>query len=519
MLSDLRQHKVARVLFDEFHGEAWTIRPDVARKMHPEHPEDASYADAAGHLAERDFEVAANTDGPLTDAVAGGRRRARDRPALRRQVGAHGQRGLARCSRRKRSGPSRASCRAAAACSCSARPKQDKYGGNLNDLLAPFGIAHRERHRAGLPGQRQRARPGSLGEPAPGAGSPTLLHLVQAGRASTAPASLAADEPGAVVLRSGDEAQPARRRAPGRDSRTARAASWSSPTPTSSATTRIADLDHRQLWLNLVYWAALPAFARRPAADRLGGGARPGLGAPARRRPTRCAACRSPRARSTSSAHDAAAVRARVAAHDRGDRRPGAALPARDATTWSAWSPTCAPGSTSGCGKPDFTASLALFRPELHRARRHRAPGRLPHVHAQRLARHALRGAHRAHALAGVARRAGAHALRQRQVRAGPARRLHRRLRQRVRGALPRDGQRRRPADQLLRRHLLRPRGRALPPRRRGEAARHRCASTCRPTLGAAATSRRPRAGDLRPLGPHPRPLRTATATCPSTRS
>lgn len=34
MLSDLRQRKVARVLFDEFHGEAWTIRPDVARKMH-----------------------------------------------------------------------------------------------------------------------------------------------------------------------------------------------------------------------------------------------------------------------------------------------------------------------------------------------------------------------------------------------------------------------------------------------------------------------------------------------------
>ena len=31
MLGTLRQRKVVRVVFDEFHGEAWTIRPQVAR--------------------------------------------------------------------------------------------------------------------------------------------------------------------------------------------------------------------------------------------------------------------------------------------------------------------------------------------------------------------------------------------------------------------------------------------------------------------------------------------------------
>ena len=39
---------IARVLFDEAHGEAWTIRPEIARAMQPSHPEDSSYSLAAG---------------------------------------------------------------------------------------------------------------------------------------------------------------------------------------------------------------------------------------------------------------------------------------------------------------------------------------------------------------------------------------------------------------------------------------------------------------------------------------
>src|SRR3954468_11172505 len=66
MPTTLTQRTIARVLFDEFHGEAWSIRPDVARRMQPEHPQDSSLEGAARALAERDFVVAANTDGPLT---------------------------------------------------------------------------------------------------------------------------------------------------------------------------------------------------------------------------------------------------------------------------------------------------------------------------------------------------------------------------------------------------------------------------------------------------------------------
>src|SRR4051794_12083954 len=67
--SFLGMRKLAAVLFDEAHAEAWTIRPDVARAIQPSHPEDSSYARAAETLRGRDFAVTSHTDGPL-DAAA-----------------------------------------------------------------------------------------------------------------------------------------------------------------------------------------------------------------------------------------------------------------------------------------------------------------------------------------------------------------------------------------------------------------------------------------------------------------
>jgi Family of unknown function (DUF6421) len=60
-----------RVIFDEAHSEAWTIRPGVASDMQPAHPGDASYARAAELLVGHDFEVAPNTASPLDAAVLG----------------------------------------------------------------------------------------------------------------------------------------------------------------------------------------------------------------------------------------------------------------------------------------------------------------------------------------------------------------------------------------------------------------------------------------------------------------
>src|SRR5436853_542480 len=45
--------KPVRVVFDESHSQAWTIRDEVARAMQPSHPADSSYARAADAPAAR----------------------------------------------------------------------------------------------------------------------------------------------------------------------------------------------------------------------------------------------------------------------------------------------------------------------------------------------------------------------------------------------------------------------------------------------------------------------------------
>jgi hypothetical protein len=63
---------VIRVLFDEAHGQSWTIRPEVAARMLPSHPGDVSYARAADLLRARRVDVAAHTAGPLDAAALDG---------------------------------------------------------------------------------------------------------------------------------------------------------------------------------------------------------------------------------------------------------------------------------------------------------------------------------------------------------------------------------------------------------------------------------------------------------------
>jgi len=51
----LESPHIARVLFYEYHSEAWSTSPEVARRMQPESPFDSSHAQAAQALAQRDF--------------------------------------------------------------------------------------------------------------------------------------------------------------------------------------------------------------------------------------------------------------------------------------------------------------------------------------------------------------------------------------------------------------------------------------------------------------------------------
>jgi hypothetical protein len=360
MLSPLRQRTVARVVFDESHGESWSIRPDIAEGMRPEHPAAASYAAAAAALAERDFSVVAYTGASLADGVL-------DEadvlviahpssPKWERTVGGSpvlSAEELAAIVRFVAGG---------GGLLVLGETEQEKYGANLNELLASFGIGVENAtvFDYGDPGE---IPTWVAAETMPDAGAATLLHLVDEVRVYRA-GTLVVDQPGAAVLRTSATAQP-----PGAallaavahgDGRVAVAADSDL-----FGDDFLSRHDHRQLWLNLFYWVSLAAFRADPAPLASAAAQDPAW----RRLRDETNALRllqEPRGEVDAQLHDLVDVRAHVEAMIEGlddlaprfphQREYLAQVPV-DLRAWV----------DGGCAKPDFTASLALFRPEQHR--------------------------------------------------------------------------------------------------------------------------------------------------------
>jgi hypothetical protein len=129
----------ARVLFDEAHSEAWTIRPELAQRMQPAHPGDASYAVAADALSTRDFDVQCNAERPLTTDTLGDCdvlviAHPSD-PAWERTTGS----GSPRLADDELDAIE-AFVFAGGGLIVLGETEQDKYGNNLNALLARFGL-------------------------------------------------------------------------------------------------------------------------------------------------------------------------------------------------------------------------------------------------------------------------------------------------------------------------------------------------------------------------------------------
>jgi hypothetical protein len=361
MLNALRQRTVATVLFDEHHGEAWSIRPEAAARMRPGHPAAASYARAAAQLAERDFEVTTTTGRPLDDARLAGV----DVLVIAHPSESKWERTVGDDS------PLFSPNEIAAVRDFVARggglvvlgeEEEDKYGGNLNELLAPFGVRVESAtifdYRAddGVPTWIP-------GVPADGVTDPGMLYRVRDVGFYRA-GVVVADEPGAIVLRTSATADP-----PG--------AGLVAAVPYGDGrvvVTADSDLfgddyllrrDHRQLWLNLVYWASLHAFqadatpivseaAQDPAWLRL------------RQATDALRLLQEPKGEVDLVKHDVGEVRALVVAMAEAIADLAPRFPhqedylTRVVADLDAW-------VEGGCGKPDFRASLDLFRPDLVR--------------------------------------------------------------------------------------------------------------------------------------------------------
>ena len=130
------QRKTAHVLFDEFHSESWSISLERAREMQPERTANSSYHRAAAALLARDFTVARNIAQPLDPAALAGT----DVLVLLHPGDARWERTTSHGSpalQASEIAAIQAFVRAGGGLLVVTECEHDKYGDNLNDLLAP----------------------------------------------------------------------------------------------------------------------------------------------------------------------------------------------------------------------------------------------------------------------------------------------------------------------------------------------------------------------------------------------
>ncbi|MDX6740083.1 DUF6421 family protein [Actinocorallia sp. A-T 12471] len=128
-----------QVLFDEAHREAWSIRPDAVRAMNPGHPADAGYTRAADLLRAAGHGIAPHTDGPLdAEALAGYDVLVIAHPAEDRWERTTGI-GSPVFSPAELDAVE-AFVRTGGGLVVLTECEQDKYGTNLDELLARFGV-------------------------------------------------------------------------------------------------------------------------------------------------------------------------------------------------------------------------------------------------------------------------------------------------------------------------------------------------------------------------------------------
>jgi hypothetical protein len=269
----LQGPKVARVLFDEAHSEAWTIRPDLAREMQPTHPADASYAVAAESLATRDFDVAANPGRELSAGLLEG---------VDVLVIAHPSERkweATTTDRSPRLAPEELDTierfvRRGGGLVVLGETEQDKYGNNVNDLLRRFGIEVTNAtvqdydHHQEAPSWVLADLGGGPGTAGDGEYGPDLLARVRRACFYRAGTLAIRDGARAVARTSPTASIPAAPLAAVAEHGDGRVVALADSDLFGDDC--IGELDHADLWLNLVYWAAAAAFRKgepEPASE------------------------------------------------------------------------------------------------------------------------------------------------------------------------------------------------------------------------------------------------------------
>lgn len=258
------------MLFDEAHSEAWSVRPDVAARMQATHPADASLQRASEALAERDFRIEVNAGGPLTtetlegtdvlviahpsdpqweSTVGEGSPVLTDAELDALEAWIDGGGGLIVLG----------------------ETEQAKYGNNLNELLARFGVEIENTTVQDYAHHRE---------------APTWIYadLVETDVAGADPLTRVSEacfyRAGTLALANGARAiaRTSADAAPPRAPLAAVVEHGHGRVVVLSDSDLFGDdcieaLDHEALWVNLAYWAAEPSFgkpAEKPASEAAG---------------------------------------------------------------------------------------------------------------------------------------------------------------------------------------------------------------------------------------------------------
>ncbi|MCL2419748.1 MAG: GldG family protein, partial [Conexibacteraceae bacterium] len=338
------------VIFDEAHSEAWTISPQRAAEMQPVHPGDASYARAAELLRTHGFGVASNSSPLEADVLSDCDLLVIAHPSDPQWESTTGG-GSPRLAPAELDAIE-AYVRGGGGLLVLGETENDKYGNNLNELLARFGLRLRNdtvqdyEHSDGAPtwirGELGEGGRGSDGDLLAGVSGVCLYRAttIEARNGSRVLASTypTASVPGAPLIVASEHGD-------GRVVVLADSDLFGDDC--------IGAFDHSALWLNVVYWASrsAPARAARPLAEQ------PGVEALIEA--TNALAELQAADGSLAADADRAEASARVGVVERALRAlegdfPNLTAAAEDLRAWA----------DGGYGKPDFARALAAFRPE-----------------------------------------------------------------------------------------------------------------------------------------------------------
>ena len=355
-MTTLSQRKLARVLFDEFHSESWSVSAGRGREMQPEDPANASYQKAADELANRDFVIGRNTDAPLSArSLAGADVLVLVHPCDPRWERTTSQESPALSAEETREVLDWV--RAGGGLLVITEYEHEKYGDNLNELLAPAGLRIENGKIFDRSACAHENPEWILASP-----SPDSMFGHSAARACFYRASwCVAEGDAAIAWRATAQAHPANAGVIGAGPLGA----GRIVVVTDSVLfgdERFGAFDHRQLWLNIAYWLAAPAFQRTTEVPKAMNESV--LWQEIKVVTNELRRLQLPNGSVEASAHEpAAACVARITTALE-NIRP--IFPHQSAYV-SSLVADFAVWKSSGFAKPDFAASLAAFEPQRHR--------------------------------------------------------------------------------------------------------------------------------------------------------